>query len=139
SRSWLSALALCRRYFAHLPYSSLSSSSPFLLSIFSLRGYVTARVLHFFPTRRSSDLACQIVRCCPCSVQEKGPLHTFSPENQDTDRKSTRLNSSHVSISYAVFCLKKKRERIELRSLPGRRWMTALLVVGGGCRRLGLG
>src|SRR5699024_12074142 len=27
-----------------------------------------------------------------------------------TDRKSTRLNSSHVSISYAVFCLKKKNE-----------------------------
>src|SRR5437868_13244348 len=27
-----------------------------------------------------------------------------------SDRKSTRLNSSHVSISYAVFCLKKKRE-----------------------------
>src|SRR5699024_1034377 len=29
------------------------------------------------------------------------------------DRKSTRLNSSHVSISYAVFCLKKKRQRRE--------------------------
>src|SRR5699024_12150904 len=28
-----------------------------------------------------------------------------------TDRKSTRLNSSHVSISYAVFCLKKKKEQ----------------------------
>src|SRR5690349_24063114 len=28
------------------------------------------------------------------------------------DRKSTRLNSSHVEISYAVFCLKKKKERI---------------------------
>src|SRR5207249_9923249 len=28
---------------------------------------------------------------------------------QVTDRKSTRLNSSHVSISYAVFCLKKKK------------------------------
>src|SRR5690606_40316439 len=27
---------------------------------------------------------------------------------RDTDRKSTRLNSSHVKISYAVFCLKKK-------------------------------
>src|SRR5690625_6204745 len=27
------------------------------------------------------------------------------------DRKSTRLNSSHVAISYAVFCLKKKRQR----------------------------
>src|SRR5690349_24303490 len=29
----------------------------------------------------------------------------------NTDRKSTRLNSSHVEISYAVFCLKKKRKR----------------------------
>src|SRR5699024_11414114 len=29
----------------------------------------------------------------------------------DTDRKSTRLNSSHVSISYAVFCLKKKKKQ----------------------------
>src|SRR5438067_10507541 len=28
----------------------------------------------------------------------------------DLDRKSTRLNSSHVSISYAVFCLKKKKK-----------------------------
>src|SRR5690625_1089632 len=29
-----------------------------------------------------------------------------------TDRKSTRLNSSHVAISYAVFCLKKKKTRV---------------------------
>src|SRR5690349_23629681 len=32
----------------------------------------------------------------------------------DEDRKSTRLNSSHVEISYAVFCWKKKRGRIVL-------------------------
>src|SRR5438067_8223662 len=32
------------------------------------------------------------------------------------DRKSTRLNSSHVSISYAVFCLKKKRNLSNLTS-----------------------
>src|SRR5699024_12741480 len=31
-----------------------------------------------------------------------------------TDRKSTRLNSSHVSISYAVFCLKKKKKKHEV-------------------------
>src|SRR5690606_40365520 len=31
-----------------------------------------------------------------------------------TDRKSTRLNSSHVKISYAVFCLKKKKNRNKL-------------------------
>src|SRR5699024_11735663 len=30
------------------------------------------------------------------------------------DRKSTRLNSSHVSISYAVFCLKKKNKQLQL-------------------------
>src|SRR5690242_21320931 len=29
----------------------------------------------------------------------------------DIDRKSTRLNSSHMSISYAVFCLKKKKKK----------------------------
>src|SRR5690625_311449 len=33
-------------------------------------------------------------------------------EAEDIDRKSTRLNSSHVAISYAVFCLKKKISRI---------------------------
>src|SRR5437868_8437350 len=31
--------------------------------------------------------------------------------DQHADRKSTRLNSSHVSISYAVFCLKKKKKK----------------------------
>src|SRR5258705_10286034 len=33
------------------------------------------------------------------------------------DRKSTRLNSSHLGISYAVFCLKKKKHTSELQSL----------------------
>src|SRR5437870_10410191 len=34
-----------------------------------------------------------------------------SPQQLDIDRKSTRLNSSHVAISYAVFCLKKKKKK----------------------------
>src|SRR5439155_25524767 len=33
--------------------------------------------------------------------------------NPSSDRKSTRLNSSHVAISYAVFCLKKKKNSIK--------------------------
>src|SRR5207253_10303110 len=37
--------------------------------------------------------------------------------HQGTDRKSTRLNSSHVAISYAVFCLKKKKNNHTI-SLP---------------------
>src|SRR5699024_1579092 len=36
-------------------------------------------------------------------------LDRIKEERNDEDRKSTRLNSSHVSISYAVFCLKKKK------------------------------
>src|SRR3712207_8446264 len=35
-------------------------------------------------------------------------LPAFGPEGRPGDRKSTRLNSSHANISYAVFCLKKK-------------------------------
>src|SRR3989442_11954390 len=35
--------------------------------------------------------------------------HTHAHSHTPTDRKSTRLNSSHVRISYAVFCLKKKK------------------------------
>src|SRR5690606_39852912 len=37
-----------------------------------------------------------------------GPLSAFVSFSGSKDRKSTRLNSSHVKISYAVFCLKKK-------------------------------
>src|SRR5204862_1805812 len=37
------------------------------------------------------------------------------------DRKSTRLNSSHVETSYAVFCLKKKKIKPTLRLLPARK------------------
>src|SRR5205814_9489762 len=36
------------------------------------------------------------------------------------DRKSTRLNSSHLGISYAVFCLKKKKNKLCMRSSPTR-------------------
>src|SRR5437773_5480626 len=36
----------------------------------------------------------------------------FQSLDQEGDRKSTRLNSSHITISYAVFCLKKKKNTI---------------------------
>src|ERR1022692_3051001 len=41
----------------------------------------------------------------------------YGPRRSDLDRKSTRLNSSHLVISYAVFCLKKKKKDMEL--IPG--------------------
>src|SRR5699024_12803733 len=90
---------------------------------------------HSFPTRRSSDLQeVELTRSTMQSLLENGEniqrmahriliifsgLHTASLSTEqlkqatdmikkELDRKSTRLNSSHVSISYAVFCLKKK-------------------------------
>src|SRR5690349_23622970 len=41
--------------------------------------------------------------------------------SDEIDRKSTRLNSSHVEISYAVFCLKKKKSRQTVYSVEGKR------------------
>src|SRR5690606_39606124 len=40
-----------------------------------------------------------------------GRLERVRARGNETDRKSTRLNSSHVKISYAVFCLKKKKKQ----------------------------
>src|SRR3712207_8907441 len=40
------------------------------------------------------------------------PLRLVEHEVERQDRKSTRLNSSHANISYAVFCLKKKKQII---------------------------
>src|SRR3712207_8927198 len=45
----------------------------------------------------------------PRSGQDLAASQSQSPERAVGDRKSTRLNSSHANISYAVFCLKKKK------------------------------
>src|SRR5205814_10013073 len=110
-------------------------SSPLSLLLFfsSLRHL---RDLPSFPTRRSSDL----INVWPGDELEgpfTRPSGTLSPSEgerdgvrglfdrfseprflerspagweRDEDRKSTRLNSSHLGISYAVFCLKKKKK-----------------------------
>src|SRR5207249_6251610 len=86
--------------------------------------------LHSFPTRRSSDLV-WATGCISSLIQSWTRFLTtilcallssaFCPRRRTQncgqeprprlDRKSTRLNSSHVSISYAVFCLKKKKKK----------------------------
>src|SRR5689334_24556946 len=73
-----------------------------------------------FPTRRSSDLKKQKQMVATVDLMRRKESNPFmrkrwmnalrySSEMNHKDRKSTRLNSSHSSISYAVFCLKKKR------------------------------
>src|SRR2546422_7035602 len=46
----------------------------------------------------------------PCPPPHRHPLIAASDADGGGDRKSTRLNSSHGYISYAVFCLKKKKK-----------------------------
>src|SRR3989454_2214793 len=55
--------------------------------------------------------ALQEFRPCP----PRYPQRLHAPPPRDPDRKSTRLNSSHLVISYAVFCLKKKKTRGHVR------------------------
>src|SRR5690606_41318225 len=54
-------------------------------------------------------------RPCPRNGKKISELFEVqSVSRRRADRKSTRLNSSHVKISYAVFCLKKKKKRYNL-------------------------
>src|SRR5436190_21514701 len=82
------------------------------------------RHLHSFPTRRSSDLTFNPfkpnredidVPAFSRKVGARGWIGMTWPKQYGgqvmPDRKSTRLNSSHTVISYAVFCLKKKKRR----------------------------
>src|SRR5207302_8396281 len=97
----------------------------------------TPRTLPSFPTRRSSDLGNREYPCrsrgrgrqtgdgqndydsahgnCPPDgthdTIRSGPRLIARRSTSVGDRKSTRLNSSHVKISYAVFCLKKKKKK----------------------------
>src|SRR5690349_24944288 len=97
-----------------------------LFATSSITGLVY-RSLHSFPTRRSSDLQGRgrvpalraVCRALPhgrlghaeVHVRRSASFTGLSDASQclsALDRKSTRLNSSHVENSYAVFCLKKK-------------------------------
>src|SRR5207248_9381826 len=88
------------------------------LSFFFFYCYGDHRDLHSFPTRRSSDLQRSGASRALGRRQMAGLRgHRFEfgatlrASGAELDRKSTRLNSSHRTISYAVFCLKKKKKK----------------------------
>src|SRR5207249_10624055 len=100
------------------------------ISLSYLSNYSDAPRFHpSFPTRRSSDLARvgeaprrqldleRVERTRHALGRVGRRRHDSRPMRANLrvraagDRKSTRLNSSHVSISYAVFCLKKKTKQ----------------------------
>src|SRR5438132_14413889 len=80
--------------------------------------------LHSFPTRRSSDLIWTLIGLLAAVAALRFAMDATKVDTEHLcaalsayllagtcfgDRKSTRLNSSHTVISYAVFCLKKKK------------------------------
>src|SRR5690606_42035597 len=89
---------------------SLSSSSFFFLMI---RRPPRSTLFPYTTLFRSP--APRPARLPPASTgsSPRGPagLRSASRAGTGRDRKSTRLNSSHVKISYAVFCLKKKKKK----------------------------
>src|SRR2546430_4335938 len=72
-----------------------------------------------FPTRRSSDLSASVFASVDVTRHRLGPdpQKVGQQAPRERDRKSTRLNSSHSQISYAVFCLKKKKKTTMTRYL----------------------
>src|SRR3989442_6305499 len=76
------------------PYTTLFRSAV----IDSAKTHSSLKSQHHFAEARASEYR------CPCH-----PLPCIRTIH-GRDRKSTRLNSSHVRISYAVFCLKKKKQ-----------------------------
>src|SRR5690625_6121834 len=72
-------------------------------------GFISEFVTEF-ESRDPNALLSRYFRSDASNITRRSPN---SEVQSYLDRKSTRLNSSHVAISYAVFCLKKKRSNIK--------------------------
>src|SRR5699024_12519425 len=100
-------------------FSATLITSFVITFFFFLYSPVLPPKIHSFPTRRSSDLGktkmyeyyktLGLFEKTGVDVPGEANSIMHQLKNIGADRKSTRLNSSHVSISYAVFCLKKKK------------------------------
>src|SRR5439155_21355166 len=85
------------------PYTTLFRSHPDFRSRCRVPGNTVGDRLVAVVIDRDDLRTCRVGR-----AQDDLRLQAFLSAENGRDRKSTRLNSSHVAISYAVFCLKKK-------------------------------
>src|SRR3712207_8485355 len=84
------------------PYTTLFRSDPQTGALaWEMRPYTDALGTHYLVTTHEQDALHRTFRTTYPAIPGGESGHTV-------DRKSTRLNSSHANISYAVFCLKKK-------------------------------
>src|SRR5207249_9201445 len=88
----------------HLVFGSQSTNTAVAPAI-QIASAVAKKVLGWVMTSSPGPMSKAISASQMASVPLQTPMAYF------IDRKSTRLNSSHVSISYAVFCLKKKKNK----------------------------
>src|SRR5690242_21234853 len=89
------------------PYTTLFRSSRLLLV--GVGALLTIRLLAESNARPSLAVRLTLITCDGVLAEVRGWVKTLMLLL--LDRKSTRLNSSHMSISYAVFCLKKKKKK----------------------------
>src|SRR5690606_40368813 len=88
------------------PYTTLfRSSSRAVWKVLLFQATIAAWII---PSQRHRSRKPHAGPASPQYHVQKPPRVGGSPDQRGRDRKSTRLNSSHVKISYAVFCLKKK-------------------------------
>src|SRR5690606_40276559 len=89
---------------------SLHDALPIYRGTSTIRLYISRRSAYHGTSWRSLSNSASAPVSQPYlrSTQAPSDSGTRSTVSPSSDRKSTRLNSSHVKISYAVFCLKKK-------------------------------
>src|SRR5690242_21963202 len=88
-------------------FNAPATTEIYTLSLHDALPILTSRVeLAKLPVLRKSELATRQKEMPPFAG-----LNATATTRLRRDRKSTRLNSSHMSISYAVFCLKKKKKK----------------------------
>src|SRR5690606_42161765 len=107
--SVLLVLMPARQRYTPFPYTTLFRSRTTADDLEPKPMPMTERARETYESRRFGDD--DVLRCMPAGL----PRIFGSPYPMEIlnagDRKSTRLNSSHVKISYAVFCLKKKKNK----------------------------
>src|SRR2546426_4162001 len=93
---------------------------------------IPVREAHRFDTARLQGLLAQRLGARLAEIRQMrgGQSNPTFLVVTDQDRKSTRLNSSHLVISYAVFCLKKKNTNNYVRTINQEELVTVVIVRG---------
>src|SRR5207248_9792955 len=104
------SLFLRYSFFIHMPRLSIPTLFPYT-TLFRSTIRLSAIGLVYTPLGETQSIGPDLQGNASCKL-----MHIRTHSRLSLDRKSTRLNSSHRTISYAVFCLKKKKLQFERES-----------------------